>query len=48
MNDISEWTRNVESKLIIVIFVQFIQRHLVCDRGSILLKFSLSFFNIAL
>ena len=30
--DISDWTPNIESKLIMVIFVQLIQRYLVCPR----------------
>ena len=46
----SEYTPNVGSKLIMVIFVHFIQRYSVCSRGSIILQFTpsflFSFFNI--
>ena len=49
--DISDWTPNMESKLIMVIFVQLIRRYLVCARESNILQFTpsflFSFFNIA-
>ena len=49
--DICDWTPNIESKLIMVIFFQFIQRYLVCARESNMLQFTPSFlfffFNIA-
>ena len=35
-NDISERTPNVESKIIMVVFGQFIRRYLVCDPGILL------------
>ena len=40
---ISDWTPNIESKLIMVIFVQLIQRNLVCARESSILQFIPSF-----
>ena len=49
--DISDWTPNIESKLIMVIFVQLIQRYWVCARESNILQFTpsflFSFFKIA-
>ena len=41
--DISDWTPSIESKLIMVIFVQLIQRYLVCARESNILQFTPSF-----
>ena len=46
--DMSDWTRNIESKLIMVIFAQLIQRYLVCVRESIILQFFFFLFLIFL